>query len=74
MTLSVSTCVTKALVRSRKVGGSLVVSIPRKVTEYEGIREGELLEIDVHKAKKDWFGAFKGIAPFTREDELDTHE
>ena len=64
----------KALVKSRKVGGSIVVSIPKKVAEYEGIREGELLEIDVRKAKKDWFGAFKGIGPFTREDELDTHE
>lgn len=65
---------TKALVRSRKVGGSIVVSIPKEVTDHEGIREGELLEIDVHKVKKDWFGAFKGIGPFTKEDELDTHE
>ena len=65
---------TKTLVRSRKVGGSIVVSIPKKVAEHEGIREGELLEIDVRKARKDWFGAFKGIGPFTREDELDTDE
>ena len=65
---------TRALVRTRKVGGSIVISIPKKVVEHEGIQEGELLEIDVHKAKKDWFGAFKGIGPFTRADELDTHE
>ena len=64
----------KTLVKSRKVGGSIVVSIPKKVAEHEGIREGELLEIEVRKARKDWFGAFKGIGPFTREDELDTHE
>ncbi len=51
-----------------------MVSIPKEVTDHEGIREGELLEIDVHKVKKDWFGAFKGIGPFTKEDELDTHE
>lgn len=65
---------TKALVKSRKVGGSIVVSIPREVADHEGIREGELLEIDVRKARKDWFGAFKGIGPFSREDELDTHD
>lgn len=64
----------KAIVKSRKVGGSIVVSIPRQVAEHEGIREGELLEIEVRKAKKDWFGAFKGIGPFTKEDELDSHE
>ena len=64
----------KALVRSRKVGGSIVVSIPKEVAEHEGITEGELIEIDVRKARRDWFGAFKGIGPFTKEDELDTHE
>jgi bifunctional DNA-binding transcriptional regulator/antitoxin component of YhaV-PrlF toxin-antitoxin module len=64
----------KVFARSRKVGNSLVINIPKKVPEYEGIQEGELLEIDVRKAKKDWFGAFKGIGPFTREDELDTEE
>ena len=63
----------RALVKSRKIGGSIVVSIPKKVAEHEGIREGELLEIDVRKARKDFFGVFKGIGPFTREDELDTH-
>jgi antitoxin component of MazEF toxin-antitoxin module len=64
----------KALVKSRKAGGSIIVSIPKEVVEHEGIRGGELLEIDVRKAKKDWFGALKGIGPFTKEDELDSHE
>ncbi len=41
---------TKALVRSRKAWGSIVVSIPKKVNEHEGIREGELIEIDVRKS------------------------
>lgn len=74
MLLYVNVAVAKALVKSRKVGGSIVVSIPRKVVEHEGIQEGELLEIEVRKARKDWFGAFRGIGPFTKEDELDTHE
>jgi len=66
--------VTKALVKARKVGGSLVVSIPKEVTEQEGIREGELVEIDVHKARKDWFGSLKGVGRFSKEDELDAHD
>lgn len=64
----------RALVRARKVGGSIVVSIPKEATELEGIREGELIEIEVRKAKRDWFGATKGVGPFTKEDELDTHD
>jgi len=65
---------TKALVKSRKVGGSIVVSIPKEVTEQEGIREGELVEIDVRKARKDWLGSLKGVGRFSKEDELDAHD
>ena len=64
----------KALVKSRRVGGSIVVSIPKEVTEQEGIREGELIEIEVRKARRDWFGSLKGVGSFTKDDELDTHE
>ena len=64
----------RALVKTRKVGGSIVVSIPKEATEQEGIREGELVEIEVRKAKKDWFGALKGVGSFSKEDELDTHD
>ena len=64
----------KALVRTRKVGGSIVVSIPKEAAELEDIREGELVEIEIKKAKRDWFGATKGVGPFTKQDELDTHD
>ena len=40
----------------------------------EGISEGELVEIDVKKAKKDFFGVLKGIGSFSRDDELDSHD
>ena len=66
--------VTKALVKSRKVRGSIVVSIPKEVTEQEGIGEGELVEIDVRKARKDWFGSLKGVGKVSKEDELDAHD
>ncbi len=65
---------TKALTKARRVGGSIMVRIPKELVEQEEIREGELLEVDVRKARKSWFGALPGAGPFTREDELDVHE
>jgi len=64
----------RVLVKARKVGGSIVVSIPKEATEQEGIREGQLVELEVRKARKDWFGATRGVGPFSKEDELDTHD
>ncbi len=63
-----------SLVKVRKVGGSLVVTIPKEVVESEGIREGEVVMVDVRKAKKSFFGAASGVGSFTAEDELKTHE
>lgn len=51
-----------------------MVRIPKEVVALEDIKEGELVELDVHKARKDWFGAYPLGVPFTREDELDTHD
>lgn len=59
-----------AFAKTRAVGGSLIVTIPREIIEREGIRENELVEVDVKKPKKDFFGALKGIGSFTKEDEL----
>ncbi len=59
----------RTVVKTRKIGGSLMVTIPKEVVEQEDIREGELLELEVRKARRSWFGATPGIGPFTREDE-----
>ena len=64
---------TSTVVKTRKVGGSIVVRIPKDVAEREGIREGELVELEVRKARKDWFGAFSALKPFSRDEELDSH-
>ncbi|MBS7281512.1 MAG: AbrB/MazE/SpoVT family DNA-binding domain-containing protein [Candidatus Freyarchaeota archaeon] len=61
-------------VRARKVGGSLVVTLPKKLVESKKIREGELLEIIIKKVRIDGFGVCKGMKPFTAEDELKTHD
>jgi hypothetical protein len=63
-----------SLVKTRKVGGSLVVTLPKEVTESKGITENEIIEITVKKLRIDGFGALKGIGPFTAEDELKPHE
>ncbi|MDG6982802.1 MAG: AbrB/MazE/SpoVT family DNA-binding domain-containing protein [Nitrososphaerota archaeon] len=65
---------TRALSRARKVGGSLIVVIPKNVVEQEDIREGELVELEVRKAKKSFFGVSPGIGPFTAEDRLGDHD
>lgn len=62
----------KTLTRTRAIGGSLVVTIPKELVKEKSLDEGQLVEIEVEKVKKDFFGAFKGIGPFTKKDELDT--
>jgi len=62
----------EALTRTRRIGGSLVVTIPKEIVKEESLRENELVGVKVKKVKRDFFGAFKGMGPFTKEDELDT--
>ena len=65
---------TRALAKARKIGGSLMVTIPKEVVEQEDIREGEFIELEVRKAKRSFFGATPGIGPFTREDKMGDHD
>lgn len=60
----------KALTRTRSVGGSLIVTVPKEIVREESLGEGELIEIEVEKIKKDFFGLLKGLGSFTKEDEL----
>jgi antitoxin component of MazEF toxin-antitoxin module len=62
------------LAKTRKVGGSLVVTLPKELVEAEKIREGEVVKISVKKLRKNGFGSLKGVGPFTLEDELQAHE
>ena len=58
------------LTKTRKVGGSIVVTLPKELVKTQNIRENQYVEITVKKCRKDGFGIFKGMAPFTVEDEL----
>ncbi len=66
--------VRKATTEKKRIGGSLMIRIPADVAREEGIAAGDLVEIQVKKARKSWFGATPGIGPFTHEDELDMHD
>jgi antitoxin component of MazEF toxin-antitoxin module len=65
---------TVCLAKTRKIGGSLVITLPKEIVENKQIKEGEIIEISVKKVRKEGFGILKGIAPFTAQDELDTHD
>ena len=60
----------KGLTKTRSVGGSLIVTIPSEIVKNEMIRENELVEINIEKVKKDFFGFLRGIGPFTQEDKI----
>lgn len=50
----------KAVVKAKKIGGSIMVRIPKEIAEAESIAAGNLVEIDVSRPRKDFFGALKG--------------
>ncbi|HLC74611.1 MAG TPA: AbrB/MazE/SpoVT family DNA-binding domain-containing protein [Candidatus Nanoarchaeia archaeon] len=60
----------KTVARTRSIGGSLVVTIPKEIVREEMIQENELVEIEVKRTKRDFFGALRGVGHFTEEDEL----
>ncbi len=65
---------TECLAKTRKVGGSLVITLPKEIVESKKIKEGEIIEISVKKVRKEGFGILKGVGPFTPEDELKSHD
>lgn len=58
-----------AFVKVRKVGGSLVATIPKEVRESMNLHENEILKLEITKPDASFFGALKGIGSFTKEDE-----
>lgn len=66
----------KTLTKVKAIGGSLMVRIPKDLAREEGIGAEQLVEIEVKKPKKSYFGVLRGIGPFTHEDDkaMDTHD
>jgi hypothetical protein len=61
-------------VNRKKVGSSIVTALPKKLLEAEQVEENMAVKITVQKCRINGFGIFKGMAPFTPEDELEAHE
>ncbi|HLD41792.1 MAG TPA: AbrB/MazE/SpoVT family DNA-binding domain-containing protein [archaeon] len=64
----------KTLTTTRAIGGSLLVTIPKEIVKEEGLKAGQVVEIEVNRPKKSFFGIAKGVGPFTKEDEMDSHD
>ena len=59
----------ESVTKLRKVGGSIVATVPKKIIDVEGFVPGQIVKIKVEKLRKSGFGALKGIGSFTKEDE-----
>ena len=59
------------ITRIRTLGGSLAVTIPIELVRKQGLKEDEIIEIEIKKHKKDYFGSLKGIGKFTEKDRMD---
>ena len=59
----------ESVTKLRKVGGSIIATVPKKIIELEGLLPGQTVKISVEKIRKSGFGALRGIGSFTKEDE-----
>jgi len=54
--------------RLQKIGGSLMVRIPKDIADKHGFREGQLASLELKKESTQWLGACKGIGSWVKED------
>ncbi|MGD0643437.1 MAG: hypothetical protein ABSA75_00860 [Candidatus Bathyarchaeia archaeon] len=62
------------LAKTRKVGGSIVVTLPSELVKTQKIKENEFVELTIKKCRKSGFGALKNLSSFTVDDELKSHD
>ena len=60
----------ETITKTRKIGGSLVVTIPKVIVDEVGLTEDQAVKIDIKKIKKSGFGISKGLASFSKEDKF----
>ncbi|MBI2672136.1 hypothetical protein HYX16_04340 [Candidatus Woesearchaeota archaeon] len=58
----------ESITKLRRVGGSVVATVPKKLIDVEGLIPGQIVKIEIKKVRKSFFGAAKGIGSFTKED------
>ena len=59
--------------KAKRVGGSIMVTLPKQVVELLGVAEGDVVELNVQLPRKSYLGALRGIGSFTEGDRAD-HE
>ena len=59
----------EGVTKLRKVGGSIIATVPKRIIDLEGLMPGQTVMIDVKKIRKSGFGSMKGIGSFTKDDE-----
>lgn len=60
---------TTTLAKARRIGGSLVITIPAILVKAENINENDILELKVKKKRVNYFGALKGIGSYNRKED-----
>ena len=60
--------------KTKKIGGSLMVTIPYDIVQREHISEGENIQIEVKKVKKNCFGILPHLPPWKKEEKYDIKE
>ncbi len=58
----------ESLTTTRKIGGSIIVTLPKEIVDSESIVEGEIVKISVEKVKKSGFGIMKEIGKFREKE------
>ena len=61
----------KSIARTRKIGGSLVVTIPKEIVKEEQLEENQIIEISIKKPRRNYFGIFKEKISFTDKDRME---
>jgi bifunctional DNA-binding transcriptional regulator/antitoxin component of YhaV-PrlF toxin-antitoxin module len=59
------------LAKTRRVGGSLMVTLPKEAVDALGIREDEPVEIEVRIPRRSYLGVLRGIGSFAEDDRAD---
>ncbi len=57
--------------KAKRVGGSLMVTLPKQTVDLLGVEEGDVVELTVRLPRKSYLGALKGIGSFTEADRAD---
>jgi hypothetical protein len=60
----------QSISKTRKIGGSLVVTIPHVLVDELSLHPNQAVKINIQKVKKSGFGMFEGIGSFCKEDKF----